>query len=113
MTAADAVGADGHGLAPGGVLLRLENRKGTIELTSLSLSCHPHPGHLLLSAWLPCAKAWLILFPRAWSSDSRPSIWVRPECGRFTLRKGQTPAAFSEYGKEVIGFVGLAAWRQR
>lgn len=38
---------------------------------------------------------------------------MKPACDRFMLRKGQTPAAFSEYGKEVIGFVGLAAWRQR
>lgn len=113
MTAADAAGADGQGLAPGGVFLRLENRKGTIELTSLTLSCHPHPGYLLLSAWLPCAKTWLIRFPRAQSSDSRPSIWVKPAGDRFTLRKGQTPAAFSEYGREVIGSVGLAARRQR
>lgn len=37
MRATDCVGADGTGLIPGCVFLRLQSRKMTIRLTSLSL----------------------------------------------------------------------------
>lgn len=60
----------------------------------------------------PVPKNCLILFPQARSSEPRPSIWVKPACDRFMLSKGKTPAALSEYGKEVIGLVALAARRQ-